>query len=128
GIESFSTPLLKLMRKHGSGIRQVEFLRWCREANIYASYNILSGVPGERAEWYLDMARLVPRLLHLQPPAEEICRIEMHRFAPLYEDRETFGVSSYQPRADYQYNFPAGMLDESEVAYFFEHESGAIVP
>jgi ribosomal peptide maturation radical SAM protein 1 len=121
GIESFSTPLLKLMAKHGSGIRNVQFLRWCREAGIRPIYNLLTGFPGERAEWYLDMAELVPRLAHLDPPLGNASPIEMHRFAPLHERSRELGVDAFDVRADYRYNFPPGLLDARKVAYFFDH-------
>jgi ribosomal peptide maturation radical SAM protein 1 len=127
GIESFSTPLLKLMAKHGSGIRNVQFLRWCREAGIRPSYNLLTGFPGERAEWYREMAELVPRLVHLDPPLENASPIEMHRFAPLHERHAALGVDAYDVRADYWYNFPPGLLDVRKVAYFFDHSSRAIL-
>lgn len=127
GIESFSTPLLKLMSKQGSGIRNVQFLRWCREAGIRPTYNLLTGFPGERAEWYGDMAALVPRLLHLDPPLENASPIEMHRFAPLHERRAELGIDAYEVRADYRFNFPPGLLDVCKVAYFFDHSSPAIL-
>ena len=128
GIESFSTPLLRLMGKHGSAIRNVQFLRWCREAGIRSAYNLLTGIPGERAEWYGDMAGLVPRLAHLDPPLTVPSPIEMHRFAPLHERREQLGVQAYDVRADYRAAYPAGVIDGRRAAYFFDHVAAATVP
>ncbi|HVV22829.1 MAG TPA: hypothetical protein VHF06_25565 [Pseudonocardiaceae bacterium] len=45
GIESFSTELLALMRKHTSRIRHMQFLRWCHEYVIDLNYNLLAGFP-----------------------------------------------------------------------------------
>lgn len=128
GIESFSTPLLQLMKKGTMAIRHVQFLRWCKEYGIDASYNILACFPGEQAEWYFDMARLVPHLRHLQPPTNNIVPIEMHRFAPLYEQRERFGVESHQIRPDYAFNLPSGMADTQKTGYFFSFHSERIPP
>jgi ribosomal peptide maturation radical SAM protein 1 len=119
GIESFSTPLLQLMKKGTSAIRNVQFLRWCKELGINASYNILCGFPDEKAEWYLEMAKLIPRLRHLQPPVSNLTPIEMHRFAPLYEKREGFGIDLHIQRPDYAFNFPSGHADPLKISYFF---------
>lgn len=123
GIESFSTPVLELMRKHRQGIRQVQFLRWCREAGVATSYNLLSGFPGEEPGWYDAMASWVPRLVHLAPPEGNVFRVELHRFSPLFNRRSEFGITSYDIRIDYQFNFPAGFADLRKVGYFFEFDS-----
>jgi ribosomal peptide maturation radical SAM protein 1 len=128
GIESFSTPLLQLMKKGTMAIRHVQFLRWCKEYGIDASYNILACFPGEQAEWYFEMARLIPHLRHLQPPINNIVPIEMHRFAPLYEKKESFGVETHMIRPDYAFNLPAGLADPQKIAYFFSFRSNRIPP
>jgi ribosomal peptide maturation radical SAM protein 1 len=128
GIESFSTPLLNLMKKHTSGIRQTQFLRWCKEIGIHLSYNILAGFPEEKTSWYLEMAEFIPHLRHLQPPLHNVHFIEMHRFAPLFEQRERFGVDMQTLRLDYLFNFPDGMVDPLKVGYFFHFRSTLTVP
>ncbi len=128
GIESFSTPLLQLMKKGTSAIRHVQFLRWCKEIGIDASYNLLCGFPDEQPEWYLEMAKLIPRLRHLQPPINNLTPIEMHRFAPLYEKRESFGVDLHVQRPDYSFNFPAGQVDPLKITYFFGFHCSRIAP
>ncbi|HEU5323977.1 MAG TPA: RiPP maturation radical SAM C-methyltransferase, partial [Methylomirabilota bacterium] len=123
GIESFSTPLLKLMRKGTTGLRQVQFLRWAREYGFDVQYNLLAGFPGERAEWYAEMAALVPRLLHLQPPLANVYPVEMHRFSPLFTEPRSWGVTKHAIRRDYRFNFPPGLLDSRKVGYAFEYET-----
>ena len=127
GIESFSTPLLEHMKKWTSGIRQVQFIRWCREYDILPRYNILYGFPGERAEWYLEMAKRIPDYRHLPPPMSNVHPVEMHRFAPLFRDRESFGVIDYDLRSDYRHNFPKGLIDSRKIGYFFDYSSSEIL-
>jgi ribosomal peptide maturation radical SAM protein 1 len=127
GIESLSTELLQLMKKATSRIRQVQFLRWCREYGIHPSWFILSGFPSDKAEWYLEMANFLPRIFHLQPPFN-VSSVEMHRFSPLFEKRDEFGVTEWQIRGDYSYNFPTGFLDPKKIGYFFEFRSSKITP
>jgi ribosomal peptide maturation radical SAM protein 1 len=115
GIESLSTELLRLMKKGTSRIRHVQFLRWCKEYNINLSYNILAGFPGEKAEWYHEMAVFLPHLYHLQPPLHNMHYVEMHRFSPLFQMRDKFGVDEYQLRHDYCFNFPEAFVDPLKV-------------
>lgn len=127
GIESFSTELLKLMKKGTTRIRQVQFLRWAREYGIHLSYNILNGFPGERGEWYQEMAEFLPQILHLQPPLHNVHRVEMHRFSPLFRDRLALGVDDYQLRQDYCFNFPEGLVDPLKVGYFFSFSAHTLL-
>lgn len=126
GIELFSTPLLKLMRKGTTAIKHVQFLRWCREIGIRARYNVLAGFPGEEPAWYLEMAGLIPKLRHLLPPMHNVYPIEMHRFAPLYEQRGEMGVEQHDLRPDYSFNFPVGTADPLKIAYFFTFNSNLV--
>lgn len=123
GIESFSTSLLQLMRKHTRGIRQIQFLRWCREVGVHPTYNLLAGFPGENPEWYAEMCGLIPRLRHLDPPRVNVIRVELHRFSPLFNRKSDFGINSYDIRADYRFNFPPGLVDLTKVGYFFDFTS-----
>lgn len=126
GIESFSTPVLKLMRKGTTGLKQVRFLKWAREYGVRLSYNILCGFPGDRPEWYLEMAELIAAIPHLQPPTGNANFIELHRFSPLFEQRQAFGIDTYELRVDYRFNFPEGLVDPLKIGYFFEYESSTI--
>jgi ribosomal peptide maturation radical SAM protein 1 len=127
GIESFSTELLKLMRKGTTRIRHVQFLRWCKEYDIHLSYNLLAGFPGEKVEWYHEMAEFLPRIYHIQPPLHNLHFVEMHRFSPLFSKREEYGVDQYQLREDYGFNFPEGLVDTKKVGYFFSFKSKDLV-
>jgi len=126
GIESFSTPVLKLMRKGTTALRQVRFLKWAREYGVKLSYNILCGFPGDETRWYLDMIELIETIPHLQPPTSNANFIELHRFSPLFDNRQAFGIDRYELRVDYRFNFPDGMVDPYKIGYFFEYECDRI--
>jgi ribosomal peptide maturation radical SAM protein 1 len=68
GIESFSDPVLKLMRKGTTGLQNIQLLKWCRELGIEVGWNLIWGLPGEPPEEYARLAELVPLLAHLPPP------------------------------------------------------------
>ncbi len=128
GIESFSTPILKIMRKGTTALGNIQFLRWCKEAGVGAHYNILTGLPGDQESWYIDMANLMIQLQFLQPPNAHVQKIEMHRFSPLFDQRERYDVDSCDLRPDYYLNFPKGFVDPMEIAYFFTFQSSRICP
>lgn len=128
GIESLSTPILKLMNKGTTALQNIQFLRWCKEARINASYNILGGVPKERIEYYRDMSKLITKLYHLQPPHHNLQYIEMHRFSPFFEEQEKYGIEHITVRADYTANFPPGIIDLDKICYFFNITSSQKLP
>jgi len=128
GIESFSTELLMHMKKAATRVRQVQFLRWCWEFRIFPGWNLLCKFPGDKAEWYLDMADFLPQIIHLPPPTHNICGIEMHRFSPLFDQRAELGVTNFRIRKDYRNNFPSGFVDLEKIGYFFEFSCSTIAP
>src|SRR5207248_272165 len=89
-------------------------------------WNILWGFPGETREDYEEQARLVPRLVHLQPP-RTIGRLRLERFSPLFFDREAFPVRFMRPQRSYSYIYPAG-VDLEQAAYFFDYELENTLP
>ena len=47
GVESFSSHVLKLMRKGVTAIQNIQMLKWCREYGVDVAWNLLYGFPGE---------------------------------------------------------------------------------
>lgn len=127
GIEALSTPLLRHMRKHSRAIRMIQFLRWCREYSVVPLYHLLAGFPGEAPEWFEETRQRIPSLLHLDPPRHNIFTVELHRFSPLFEHHEEYGITSYEARTDYRFNSPPGLMDLRKTSYFFE-AGGAGIP
>jgi ribosomal peptide maturation radical SAM protein 1 len=121
GIESFSTQVLKLMRKGCSGVQNIQCLRWAEEVGIDVLWNILAGFPGEDAREYDRLAELVPLLVHLPAPAS--CTLfRMDRFSPMADDPAAFGLHGVRPARAYFYVFPFGRRVLSALAYYFEFD------
>jgi len=121
GVESLSTPVLKLMRKGVTALQNVRLLKWCAEYRIRLYWNVLYGIPGEPPEEYARMADLVPSLTHLEPP--RIVPLQLDRFSPHFERPEEFGIVPLRPRRDFRFAFPADRVDDetlAEIAYSFE--------
>ena len=73
------------------------------------------------------MAAFVPRVIPRQPPEYHLGFVEMHRFSPIFERRDAFGVTDYEIRPDYLFNFPEGAVDLRKVGYFFNYSSSKLV-
>lgn len=120
GIESFSSNILKCMKKGISGIQNVQLLRLAKEYNIHTSYNVLTGFLGEKKEDYLEMIKVIEKILHLQPPSGNSTTAQVHRFSPMHNTPEEFGLKHVRPCSYYYDWFPKDFIDYEKAAYFFE--------
>lgn len=117
GIESLSTPVLKLMRKGVSAHQNIMLLRMCAKHGMRVGWNLLYGFPGEEVQHYRDVLALLPSLSHLRPP-DGFSRIMLDRFSPYHGDAESFGIHRVEPFESYYGLYPPDApLDD--IAYHF---------
>jgi len=126
GIESLSTPVLKLMRKGVTAIQNVNTLRWARYYGITVGWNLLYGFPGERADDYRRQDEVLKLLAHLEPP-NGLGRIWMERFSPIFMDRTRFPTRYLRPHDSYRHIYPEGVAAD-QMAYFFDYEFEDRIP
>lgn len=107
GIESFSDPILTMMRKGSRGLQNIQFLKWCKELGIRPFWNIIWGFPGEPGDEYRRIASFVPQLTHLEPP-EYAGMISLERFSPNYDFADRFGFVNVAPHPAYRHLYPFG--------------------
>ncbi|HEU5415813.1 MAG TPA: RiPP maturation radical SAM C-methyltransferase [Candidatus Angelobacter sp.] len=120
GIESLSTNILKIMRKHSTGMRNVELIKWCTYYGINALYNILCSFPGETEEDYRVQSEIASKITHLQPPYA-IVKARADRGSPMYTEPESQSISGLVPARCYQYIFPE-TFDLRRISYYFDHK------
>ncbi len=120
GIESISTPILKLMRKGTTALQNVRFLKWCAELGITPDWNLLYGFPGEPPEEYGRMADVMASLTHLTPPSS-VHPICINRFSPYHQTPDKFGIRIEGPKPWYRFLHEADENSLNDLAYFFEH-------
>jgi len=120
GIESLSTPILKLMGKGVRAIQNIQLLKLSKEFGLHPYWNFLYGFPFEPPQEYERMANLIPSLAHLQPPGwtSDLC---IYRFSPYYERPKQYGFSGLTPLKVYQYIYPFDIKILSNLAYFFNY-------
>src|SRR6218665_2342307 len=119
GIESLSTPILKLMRKGVTAWQNVRLLKWCAQFDVRVSWNILYGFPEEPAGEYPRMAATLRSLTHLEPP--HLSRLHVQRFSPYHQSPERFGLRLEGPLFHYGHVYPQRGERLAALAYDFEY-------
>lgn len=100
GIESLSTPILRLMNKGVTGIQNVRLLKLARQLGIKVHWNCLYGFPGEDPDDYRGQVELWAKLHHLDPPMN-FAPIRIDRFSPYHERPEDHGIENLRPHSAY---------------------------
>lgn len=121
GIESLSAAQLKEMDKGVSPIQNLMVLKWSAYYQIHLSWNILLGFPGETDEDYRKQIRIIPSILHLQPP-DSTGKFWLERFSPYFKWPEKYGLRITGPGLAYEYVYDPAIVDLDKIAYDFEYE------
>ena len=121
GVESLSTHLLKVMKKHTTGMRNLELIKWCTHYDILNFYNILVRFPGETADDYRLQCEVISKIFHLQPPYA-IVKARADRGSPMFFEPEAQSITSLRPASCYDYIFPKGRFNLERVSYYFDHQ------
>ena len=121
GIESFSTPVLRLMRKGTTALQNVQLLKWCKQFGVTCHWNLIYGFPGEDPADYASMVALIGSLHHLDPPSG-VGPVRLDRFSPYFVEAEQLGLCNVRPDRSYQYVYDLPEGDLANLAYYFEHE------
>lgn len=121
GIESLDSEVLRLMNKGSTLLQNIELLKWSRKFDIFPTWNLLYGFPGESPKAYERMADLIPSLLHLHPPME-VSPVLLVRFSPLMENSHEWGLTNVRAHGGYRSVYPFDRKDLDELAYFFDFD------
>src|SRR5215213_6905791 len=121
GVESLSTHILKIMRKHTTGMRNLELIKWCTYYGIHNFYNILVRFPGETAEDYRVQCDVISKISHLQPPYA-IVKARADRGSPMFFEPEAQSITSLRPASCYEFIFPKERFNLERVSYYFDHQ------
>jgi ribosomal peptide maturation radical SAM protein 1 len=119
GIESLSTPILRLMRKGVTALQNIRLLKWCAELGINPAWNLLYGFPGEPPHEYSRMAEMIPSLVHFTPP--NFTPVQIERFSPYFDRPDEFAIELTGPLPQYRFLYPVSSEALNNLAYDFEH-------
>jgi ribosomal peptide maturation radical SAM protein 1 len=126
GIESFATGLLQRLGKGTTGVANLVLLRECRSRAIDCEWNLLVGVPGERAADYESIISLAAQIEHLQPPRACI-PVRIDRFSPLYREPQDHGLDGMQAFPVYRELFPDGAPVDQLANHFVADRESALL-
>jgi ribosomal peptide maturation radical SAM protein 1 len=118
GIESLVSPVLQIMDKGVSAVRNVRTLRDGESAGLTVSWNWLYGFPGERLDDYRPVLRQLPRLVHLQPP-DGASRILLERFSPYFQNT-ALGFPDRTTGRPYRHVYDLDEADLYDMVYVFD--------
>ncbi|HET7570185.1 MAG TPA: RiPP maturation radical SAM C-methyltransferase [Gammaproteobacteria bacterium] len=121
GIESLHDDVLKLMKKGVSALQNIQTLKWGKQYGIDVGWNIITGFPGEQPAVYEEMAALIPKLHHLQPPTG-VGDFAVHRFSPCFTKPQEHGIRVLGADRRYRYVYPVDDTLLDELVYRFEYE------
>lgn len=119
GIESFSDPVLALMRKGVTALQNVQLLKWCKELGVRPVWNVIWGFPGEPPESYARMASLVRRLTHLPAP-DGYEGLRLDRFSPNFVEAGARGFADVRPIEPYRYLYDLPEAAIRNLAYYHQ--------
>lgn len=121
GVESFSTPILRLLNKGIRAIDNLQTLKWLTEAGVEVKWNLLWGVPGEDPADYRTMAELLPLIVHFSPPIA-VGQVRADRFSPFFRNPEHYGIRNLRPHRAFRFVYPLPEDSLRRLAYYFEHD------
>jgi ribosomal peptide maturation radical SAM protein 1 len=128
GIESLSDPILRLMRKGTTLAHNLQILKWAKQLGIDVAWNVLWGFPGEDPAEYAAMERLVPRLVHLDPPTSW-GHIRIDRFSAYWNAPAEYGITDLRPARAYRDVYHAlSEEDLGDLAYHFDAAYADVSP
>jgi ribosomal peptide maturation radical SAM protein 1 len=121
GIESFSSKVLKQMKKGVSGLQNIQLLKWCKEIGVHPIWYLLMGFPGESPEDYYEMAQLSARVCHLPKPSG-VNVVRLDRFSPNFNEAGQLGFTKLRPLPFYEYLYDLPEPVRYNLAYYFAYE------
>ncbi|MCP4217736.1 MAG: RiPP maturation radical SAM protein 1, partial [bacterium] len=119
GIESFHNEILKRLNKGNMTWTNIQLLKWTREFGIDTIWLALYLLPDEIDDWYCEMAELLPKIFHLQPPMVSN-EILYTRFSRYFNNPQKYNIT-LEPIPGYSYVYPLSPDDIDQFAYFFEN-------
>jgi ribosomal peptide maturation radical SAM protein 1 len=118
GIETLSSPILRLMRKGVTAIQNIQTLKAAATTGMRTAWNVLLGFPHEDPAEYPRAADTVLSVTHLCPP-ESIGQVRPDRYSPFESDPASFGIEAVEPDPAYRYLYPVSRFVLRDAAHFF---------
>ena len=121
GIESLHAGVLRLMDKGTTPVINLQLLKRARRLGTFVAWNLLWEFPGERLDWYDEVADWLPLVFHLQAP-NMLASIRYDRFSPYHQRPEAYGLS-LEPASVLRHVYPVDNATLRELSYYFDDKN-----
>jgi magnesium-protoporphyrin IX monomethyl ester (oxidative) cyclase len=118
GVESLNDNFLSCMRKGATMLQNIKIIKFSQQYGIFIFYNIMHSFPGEKDRWFLELADIIPSLVHLQPP-RGMTKLRFDRFSDYYLNQSKYGLDLSALEV-YSQIYPYDQSTLNNIAYFFE--------
>jgi ribosomal peptide maturation radical SAM protein 1 len=120
GIESLNSHILTLINKGTKTYQSIQLLKWCRQYGIHPTWFMLYDIPGEKDEWFLEIAAMLPLLSHLQPPASML-QIIFERYSTYHTHAKDYNLHLQPPKTCHKI-YPLSTEELQDIVCFFEEK------
>ena len=121
GIESFSSNVLRLMKKPADLITNIYNLRLCYENEIECAYNIILDYPGTKRQDIIEMMDFIPKIFHLTPPAA-LLNFSLMFNSYVYRNPHKFNIVNIRP-SKYYYHFGNTSFNRSYPYQYYDYDT-----
>ncbi|MDR0336298.1 MAG: RiPP maturation radical SAM C-methyltransferase [Planctomycetaceae bacterium] len=121
GIETLSTPILKMLSKGATARHNLQVLKWYTEGGIEVKWNILYGFPSEDPKEYEKLTQLLPLVFHFHPPVA-FGKVRIDRFAPYHNDPKKYGIENLRPFRGFHFLYPFDDQSLRHLSYYHEFD------
>jgi hypothetical protein len=109
------------MRKGVTALQNIQFLKWCEQYGVKAEWNLIYGFPGENAESYRQILKILQSVTHFPAPTS-VATIRMDRFSPNFEEANSRGFTNLRPMVPYRYIYPFSNEELLKLCYYFDFD------
>ncbi|WP_338865702.1 RiPP maturation radical SAM C-methyltransferase [Myxococcus stipitatus] len=124
GLESLVPEVLEMVKKGTTPIINLCFLRRTRELGINVYWNMLHGLPGERAEWYEALLSRLPWFFHLTWP--DVVEFSLERFSPYFNHPDKHQVHIKGPLPGYRFVWDLPDAEIEELCFDLDFEAPGV--
>jgi ribosomal peptide maturation radical SAM protein 1 len=125
GLESLIPEVLEMVKKGTTPIVNLCFLRRARELGINTYWNLLYGLPGERAEWYDALLSKLPQFSHLTAP--DVVEFSLERFSPYFDNPAKYGIHIKGPLPGYRFVWNLPDMEIQDLCFDLDFDAPGIV-
>jgi len=120
GIESFSTSVLRRMRKPTDLVTNVYNLRLAYEYEINVSYNLILDFPPLNESECRALMQVMPTIFHLSPPTS-LVQFVLQGGSEVQVNPERFGITRFEPHRFYRAVTERYFSDQGLLPAYFQY-------